>query len=643
MCGIAGILRSGGLEQGSAQVQVEAMAQALAHRGPDDRGSWLDAGAGIALAHRRLSIIDLSAEGHQPMRSACGRYVVVLNGEIYNFRELRTELELRGHGFRGHSDTEVLLAAVVEWGLRSALERFNGMFAFALWDAQTRCLSLTRDRVGEKPLYYYRSGGLLLFASELKALCTHPEFRRTIDRAAVAQYFRFGYVSAPHTPLQGTCKVVPGTIVTIGAADGGAAVPLVETYWSAQSVFGDALRRRARELPATAAELEMLLRDSIRLRTIADVPIGAFLSGGIDSSLIVALMQAQSTQRVRSFTVRFEDAKYDESRYARAIAEHLGTDHTELCVTAQDALALVPRLPMLCDEPMADASQIPTSLIAALTRRHVTVSLSGDSGDELFGGYDRYAQVTRLLKRLSGWPLALRLLASAALRTAAGFSRIPWLQDLPLIRHAHKARRLIAARDRLELYALYVSRWRDGAEALEALGSEPRPFGRDIGAVPGCTFQDEMMLLDFLAYLPDDILTKVDRASMAVGLETRIPFLDPRIIEAAWSLPLECKITPQGGKRILREILGKYVPQRLFERPKMGFGVPLAAWLRGPLRDWADDLLSEPEIRGAGLLDPRAVRATWASHLSGRADRSSHLWDVLVFQGWMREFQPEAA
>jgi asparagine synthase (glutamine-hydrolysing) len=642
MCGIAGIFRVGGVEEERALGQLAAMAQALVHRGPDDCGSWLDAAAGIALAHRRLSIIDLSAQGHQPMRSACGRYVVILNGEIYNFRELRAELERAGHLFRGHSDTEVLLAAIVEWGLRPAVERFNGMFAFALWDAQARTLSLVRDRVGEKPLYYYRGPRVLLFASELKALRAHPEFRPTLDREAVAQYFRFGYVGAPRTPLQSTFKVLPGTILSFRAA-GEAAAPVVEPYWSATSVFTRALGQRARTATSGAQELEALLRDAVRLRMIADVPIGAFLSGGIDSSLIVALMQAQSAQRVRSFTVRFDETRYDESQFARAVAEHLGTDHTELRVTPQDALSLVPRLAAICDEPMADASQIPTALIAALTRRHVTVSLSGDAGDELFGGYDRYAQAARLLKRVSRWPYALRALAAAALSATAGISRLPGLRGATVLRHAHKVRRLITARDPAELYTLYVSRWQDGAGADEGAGADARVLSTELAAIPHATFEDEMMLLDFLVYLPDDILIKVDRASMAVGLETRVPFLDPRVIELAWSLPQHLKITPQGGKQILRQILGKYLPPRLFERPKMGFGVPLAAWLRGPLREWAEELLSEAEMRRAGVLDPRAVRATWRAHLSARADRSSHLWDVLVFQGWLRELRPSLA
>jgi asparagine synthase (glutamine-hydrolysing) len=643
MCGIAGIFSCGGLEEESALRQVASMAGAVAHRGPDDCGSWLDAAAGIALAHRRLSIIDLSVQGHQPMRSACGRYAVILNGEIYNFRELRTELERAGHGFRGHSDTEVLLAAVVEWGLRPAVERCNGMFAFALWDAQARALSLVRDRVGEKPLYYYRGARVLLFASELKALCAHPEFRPTLDRGAVAQYFRFGYVGAPRTPLQATFKVLPGTILSFRAAAGEVAAPVVEPYWSATSVFTQALGRRARTATSGAQELEALLRDAVRMRMIADVPIGAFLSGGIDSSLIVALMQAQSTRRVRSFTVRFDETRYDESQFARAVAEHLGTDHTELRVTPRDALSLVPRLAAICDEPMADASQIPTALIAALTRRHVTVSLSGDAGDELFGGYDRYTQAARLLQRVSRWPYALRALAGAALGATAGISRLPGLRGATVFRHAHKLRRLITARDPAELYALYVSRWQDGAVAGEGAGTDGRMLAAGLGAIPDATFEDQMMLLDFLVYLPDDILIKVDRASMAVGLETRVPFLDPRVIELAWSLPQHLKISPQGGKRVLRQILGKYVPPRLFERPKMGFGVPLAAWLRGPLREWAEDLLSEAEVRRAGVLDPRAVRATWRAHLSARADRSSHLWDVLVFQGWLRELRPSLA
>ena len=638
MCGFAGFFRHGGIDATQARSIVDAMTQTLAHRGPDDSGTWIEATAGVALGHRRLAIIDLSAHGHQPMRSACGRFTIAFNGEIYNFKQLRAELEPRGHQFRGHSDTEVMLAALVEWGVTEATRRFNGMFAFALWDAQERVLSLARDRVGEKPLYYAYYNGLLAFGSELKALYAHPQFRFDIDRDAVGLYFRQGYITAPLTPFRCVFKLPPGAILAISERDFDTP-PVPRPYWSARQAFDQARSQRVADSATDVVEeLETLLLDAVRLRMIADVPLGAFLSGGIDSSLVAALMQRQSSQPIRTFTVGFEEAKYDESSYARRVADHLGTDHTELRVDGRDALAVVPKLSTLYDEPMSDSSQIPTYLISSLTRQHVTVCLSGDSGDELFGGYERYVTTEQTRRKLFRWPHALRALAAAPLGAARWFDGLMPRRYQPLTGWAHKVATIVAARRPTELYAALLSRWQDTPRLVRGSGRPAAPFAQLLEGAPSYPFQEELMLLDFLTYLPDDILAKVDRASMAVSLETRIPFLDSRVIELAWRLPLGDKIRDGVGKWVLRKVLHKYVPPSLVERPKMGFGVPLGRWLRGPLREWAEDLLSEAQLRQSGILAVQPVRDTWACHLEGRWDRSAHLWDILMFQSWLRQY-----
>jgi len=635
MCGFVGFLKSGGFESVAGKKIVYAMSQAVAHRGPDDHGLWVDSAAGVALGHRRLAIIDLSPNGHQPMHSRCGRYTIAFNGEIYNFLDLRKDLQVLGHQFRGSSDTEVLLAAIAQWGLKKALELSNGMFALALWDATERKLSLARDRAGEKPLYYGRYGNSFIFGSELKALYTHPNFTGDIDRDAIGLYFQYGYIPAPRTPFHSTYKLPPGTMLSINADRFD--VDLVpQPYWSARSALKGAIQRSWNgDFDQAQNELDALLRDAVRLRMIADVPLGAFLSGGIDSSLIVAMMQSQSAKRVRTFTVAFDDARYDESGYARAVADHLGTEHTELHVGATDALAVFPRIAELYDEPMSDSSQIPTCLISALTRNHVTVSLSGDSGDELFGGYSQYFSADRMHRRVFRWPYALRVLGSLPLLGARTLESLVPSAWQPITGWAEKARRILVSRDAPEFYAAVLSRSQGVVKGFSE--AEP-PFKKLLGDIPFRSFQEQMMYLDFSVYLPDDILVKVDRASMSVGLETRIPFLDPRVLEFAWSLPLEYKINGTQGKWILRQLLKRYVPDRLIERPKKGFGVPLGDWLRGPLREWAADLLDQKEIQKAGILAWKPILDTWKCHLDGRFDRAYRLWDVLVFQSWLKMY-----
>lgn len=651
MCGLAGFLdpsrRTGGEE---LRATVTRMAAALRHRGPDDGGAWVDAEAGIALGHRRLSIVDLSPLGHQPMQSACGRYVTAFNGEIYNHRALRRELEGLGHAFRGHSDTEVMLAAFVEWGLEAALERFNGMFALALWDRKGRLLHLVRDRLGEKPLYYGWMGRTFLFGSELKALRAHPEFRGEVDRGALALYLRHNYIPTPYSIYRGIRKLPPGTRLTLNGADAGAA-PTPIPYWS----FREVSERGVAE-PFTgsadeaAAHLDTLLRDAVKLRMEADVPLGAFLSGGIDSSTVVALMQAQGDRPVKTFTIGFHEAAYNEAEDAKAVARHLGTEHTELYVTPGEAMAVIPRLPALYDEPFADSSQIPTFLVSELARRHVTVSLSGDAGDELFGGYNRYFWGRSIWQRIGWMPRGMRGAAARALTVLPPEAwETVFRMTGPVLPgkikqrspgdKLHKLAEILAVNDPETMYLGLVSHWKDPA-SLAVGASEPPTVLTDRSQWADLPdFTQRMMYLDTVTYLPDDILVKVDRASMGVSLEGRIPFLDHRVVEFAWRLPLSMKVRDGQGKWLLRQVLYGYVPRGLIERPKMGFGVPIDAWLRGPLRDWAESLLAERRLRAEGFLHPRPIREKWAEHLSGRRNWQYHLWDVLMFQAWLESYK----
>jgi len=645
MCGIAGFFGDDCAAEALAPRAV-AMADALRQRGPDDAGVWTDPALGLALAHRRLAIIDLSPEGHQPMASACGRWILVFNGEIYNFQALRAELEHLGRrDWRGHSDTEVMLAAFAHWGVEAALQRFVGMFAFALWDRRERTLTLARDRLGEKPLYYGWIGRRLLFGSELKALRAHPAFRGEIDRDALALLMRHGYIGAPHSIYRGIHKLPPGTFLTLAVEGGQAAAP--QPYWSARQVAEQGQRDPFHGSDQEAVdELERLLMQAVRSQMVADVPLGAFLSGGIDSSTVVALMQAQSSRPVRTFSIGFWEPAFNEAEHAQAVARHLGTQHTELYVTPEEALAVIPRLPTLYDEPYADSSQIPTFLVATLARRHVTVSLSGDGGDELFCGYNRYFWASALWRRLGWAPAPLRsalAMGLTALAPATWDSLFRHLEPLlPQNRRysnpgdkLHKLAGTLGARQPEQIYRELISFWKDTGRLVPG-SREPVTVLNDPTAWPDLAeFEQRMMYLDMVTYLPDDILVKVDRAAMGVGLESRVPLLDHRVVEFAWRLPLALKLRDGQGKWTLRQVLYRHVPPKLIERPKMGFGIPLAEWLRGPLRDWSEALLDPQRLHREGWLDPDPIRARWREHLEGGRNWSYYLWNVLVFQEWL--------
>jgi asparagine synthase (glutamine-hydrolysing) len=646
VCGIAGFLCLDGGGYDDYLARARDMAGALDHRGPDDAGVWVDQRAGVALGHRRLAILDLSANGHQPMVSSSGRYVVTYNGELYNFRALRSDLDgsIRVE-WRGHSDTEVLLAALDRWGLEATLPRLNGMFAFALWDRATRRLHLVRDRMGEKPLYFGWFGRTLLFGSELKALKNHPAFTARIDRHALALYLRHNCVPAPYSIYEGVWKLPPAVVTTIRADREPERPPRFEPYWSLHNV-AEGAHTRSQDLPSLVDQFEEILEDAVLLRLESDVPLGAFLSGGIDSSAVVALMQRQSSLPVRTFTIGFDDPAYDESNAAAAVARHLGTEHLELRLTPKETLDVVPRLSGIWDEPFADSSQIPTVLISELTRQHVSVSLSGDGGDELFGGYNRYVWCPSIWHRVRTLPLSLRRTAAAAAR------KVPqrtWDSIFDLIRpilpdrfdvrvpglKLHKLAEVLPAADIMGMYRTLTSHWAD--PSLVALGGhEPLTSLTDPGAWPQLENPVSLMMyLDAVTYLPDDILVKVDRASMSVGLEARVPFLDHRVVEFAWSIPLQYKLHAGQGKWIVRQVLARHVPAALTERPKMGFGLPLGDWLRGPLREWGEELLGEERLRREGYFDPAPIRRLWVEHVSGRGEWPFHLWDVLMFQAWL--------
>lgn len=641
MCGIAGfwgaIVREEALIGG-----IRSMIDTLSHRGPDDDGIWTNEATGLALGFRRLAIVDLSSAGHQPMPSKSGRYVITFNGEVYNFAELRHELEARGHTFHGHSDTEVVLAAVEQWGLKAAVDRFVGMFAFALWDFQERSLSLVRDRLGIKPLYYGWMGQTLIWGSELKALRPHPSFRAEIDRGALGLYIRHSYVPGPQTIYRGIYQLPPGSIVTVTSpTDRQPATP----YWSAGEVAERGVRERFTGSGEEAVrELDGLLRQAVGLRMIADVPLGAFLSGGIDSSTVVALMQAQSSRPIKTFSIGFHEDGFNEAHHALEVARHLGTDHTELYVTPMEARDVIPCLPDIYDEPFADASQIPTVLVSRLTRRSVTVALSGDGGDEVFAGYGRYFSGADLWNRVGLLPVAVRgvLARGIAAASPAAYDRV--LRHVPFEAQAgsrlsgHHLRRLaevMSAPSRQLLYRSIVSQ-EQNPSSLVMDAYEPYSVLSDAVSLPALSgFLEEMQYLDTVTYLPDDILTKVDRASMSVGLEARVPLLDHRVVEFAWRLPTDMKVRDKQGKWPLRQVLYHYVPQSLVERPKMGFGVPIAAWLRGPLQDWAATLLDEKSLEEQGVFQATAVRQKWQQHLSGSHDWEGVLWSVLMFQAWL--------
>jgi asparagine synthase (glutamine-hydrolysing) len=650
MCGFAGAFDPG-TEAAAWPSRLEGMAATLRHRGPDDEGFWFDAARGVGLAFRRLAILDLTVEGHQPMLSASGRFVIAFNGEVYNFGALRAELESTGAAFRGRSDTEVMLAAIEAWGLPAAVSRFIGMFAFALWDREERRLHLVRDRIGIKPLYWGWSRGVLLFGSELTALRRHPAFVPSLDRDAVAGFLRFNYVPAPSTVFAGFRKLEPGCMRTFDLADApsegeGRLIP----YWTLTGVAADGLAHPFEGDDREAVdELERLLGDAVALRMIADVPLGAFLSGGVDSSLVVALMRARASGPVRTFTIGFEEPEYDESSHARAVAAHLGTEHTEHRVSAAAARDAVPRIASLFDEPFADSSQVPTLLVCELARRHVTVSLSGDGGDELFAGYKRYALHRDLTATLGRLPRGARTMLGSLLGAVPvgaanrllGFAD-PWLRRYGSGGAAgDKIRKLaefLALPDERAVYLDLLSHWKSPGRLVA--GASERPRFADLAERPA-GFRDgvhPLMFDDTLAYLPDDILVKVDRTSMSVGLEARVPLLDHRVVEFAWRLPLALKVRNGGTKWALRQVLERYLPAAIVDRPKMGFGLPIDAWLRGPLRAWAEDLLSPARLAREGLLDPGPIQEKWREHASGERNWHYYLWDVLMLEAW-REAQ----
>ncbi|MFT5174879.1 MAG: asparagine synthase (glutamine-hydrolyzing) [Gammaproteobacteria bacterium] len=638
MCGIAGFWRAGGMtDEGKLRALVQQMTDTLIARGPDSAGVWVDRETGVALGHRRLAIIDLSPAGHQPMASSNDRYVISYNGEVYNFAALRSELEQIGCTFRSHSDTEVMLAACAEWGVQAATQRFVGMFAFALWDREARELYLVRDRLGIKPLYWYARGGLTMFASELKALRAHPGWEPHVNRAALAAFMRHNYIPAPHSIYADVHKLEPGCMLTIGESG----EPRISRYWDALDVAEAGLAARGKcSDEELIEEFQTTMAEAVRARMVADVPLGAFLSGGVDSSAVVALMQGSSMQPVKTFSIGFRESGYDEAQYAKAVAQHLGTDHTELYVDPEHALGVIPALADMYDEPFADSSQIPTFLVSELTRQHVTVSLSGDGGDELFAGYNRYLHAVSLYRNTARLPAGLRQLAARLICTVPqhlwdlAFRAVPGRYRPP--QAGHKMHKLagVLCTSQGAIYRHLVSHWHE-PDQLVLGAQEPKGVLWDEQLdqrIPDAV--ERMQYLDLMTYLPDDILTKVDRASMAVSLEARVPLLDHRLVELSWRLPMHLKMRGGTTKWVLRELLYKHVPKSLIDRPKMGFGVPLEHWLRGPLREWAETLLGRERLEQEGYFDAAPIRARWERHLSGAENWAYPLWNVLMFQAW---------
>ncbi len=661
MCGLAGFWGVGGNKSSTDELNsaVVSMASVLDSRGPDGSGSWVDPLFCIAFGHRRLAVLDLSAAGHQPMQSYSSRYTISFNGEIYNHLLMRAELKEAGgiRKWRGYSDTETLLAAIEHWGVEDTLKRSVGMFAFALWDSESRKLTLARDRFGEKPIYYGWSGSgeksAFVFASELKAIRAYPGFTASVSRASLSQYIRFTYVPAPLSIYEGIFKLEPGCMLSIKDAPPRYAPtdPIqagqhydsleIRRWWSLEEGVVRGRDKQFGSEVATINELESTLSQALEGQSTADVPLGAFLSGGVDSSTIVALMQSQSSQRVKTFTVGFDETGFDESPHALAVADHLGTNHQEIRVSSKIAQDVIPSLSWMYDEPFADSSQIPTHLVCKAARQHVKVALSGDGGDELFGGYNRYFWASKIWNRLAWLPFPLRRLLGGAVEAipaevwdgASGVTGVSRLGD-----KAHKlGRRLGSVKSMDDLYWSLVSEW-DPASLVRRVGqASPSPWESNNGLPEGLNSVERMMFRDTVTYLPDDILCKVDRAAMACSLETRVPFLDHRVVELAWSLPLNMKIRGNTGKWILRQILYKYVPKELIERPKAGFAIPIGQWLRGPpLRDWAESLLGEARLRQEGYFHPEPIRKVWEEHLTGRRDHTPKIWTILMFQAWLK-------
>ncbi|MBI6605756.1 MULTISPECIES: asparagine synthase (glutamine-hydrolyzing) [Pseudomonas] len=650
MCGFSGVFQSG---NGDLVSVVTGMNDALTHRGPDDRGVWVDENAGLALGHRRLAIVDLSEAGHQPMHSSCGRFVIAFNGEIYNHAELRHKLDSEGvspQAWRGHSDTEVFLTGLASWGVEKTLQASVGMFAFALWDRQEQVLTLARDRIGEKPLYYGWQGDTLLLGSELKAIKAFPRFTGEVDRGALTLLLRHNCIPAPYSIYKGIAKLEPGHYVILALNNLAAAkVAVPRAYWRLNDAVASGIANPFQGTPEEATDLlEAQLLSSIGQQMLADVPVGAFLSGGVDSSTIVALMQAKSTQPVRTFTIGFYEGGYDEATHAKAVAQYLGTQHTELYARPEDALAMIARLPSMYCEPFSDSSQIATFLVSQLAGKQLKVVLSGDGGDELFGGYNRYLGARKVWSKMQQLPPFARQLSAGLLRSLSPSSWDTLFRiSKPLLpKHlhlstpgdkAHKLADILRLADGHEFYLQLNSHWADPASVVID-GEEPKTIFTDPSRWPQTdSFEHWMMAMDAQTYMSDDIMVKLDRATMAASIEGRVPLLDHRIVELAWRMPLDLKIRNGQGKWLLREVLYRHVPKELIERPKQGFGIPLDSWLRGPLREWAEELLSEDRLHREGYFYPEPIRRKWEEHLSGKKNWQHHLWDILMFQAWLAE------
>lgn len=644
MCGIVGYIdvsyQSGSKE---LKLQVLRMANEISHRGPDDTGVWVDEKEGIAFGHRRLSIRDLSPEGHQPMFSKSTRYVLIFNGEIYNFKELRAQLELQGSVFRGHSDTEVMLECIERWGIQKALERFVGMYAFVLWDSQERLLYLGRDRMGEKPLYYGWMGHTFFFGSELKALRAHMNFKPKLNRDVLPLYLRYNCIPDPYSIYKGIYKLLPATLLVMNPHDPSKKTSS-QTYWSAKEIVesGEENPFEASDAVAILA-LDGVLRKAVSHQMVADVPIGAFLSGGIDSTTIVSLMQAQSQTSVKTFTIGFEEADYNEALHAKIVAQHLGTDHTELYVTSKQTRDIIPKLPFIYDEPFADSSQIPTFLVSQLARQHVTVSLSGDGGDELFGGYNRHYWVEKIWNRMNRFPNGIRKMGASSISAISPdtwnfvCNRVLNMKYPQIGDKLHKVSQLLLTNSPEDMYDRLASQW-ENPESVVLGATEWSSNHREIGSLNISNIAQKMMYLDMITYLPNDILVKVDRASMHTSLESRAPFLNHHVVEFACRLPLSMKIRDGQTKWLLRQVLHQYVPKEFMDRPKMGFSVPIDSWLRGPLREWAESLLNEERLQREGFFNPVFIRKKWEEHLSGKRNWQSQLWIILMFQAWIDEY-----
>ena len=648
MCGIAGIFSHG--FQNDFHEQLVKMSDTIANRGPDDEGCWYDYQDGIGLAHRRLSIIDLSQSGHQPMLSPSGRYVIVFNGEIYNYKEIKKSLESQDIEWKSDSDTEVMLAAIDTWGIEKAVTYFNGMFAFGLWDKKKRVLSLCRDRLGIKPLYYAKIKKGILFGSELKAIKAHPDFNPVISQSSLGAYLRYNYVPAPDTIYKNTWKLKPGNIIHFTQYDiSNENFKESLCYWDIKKI---AKEKQLNPFKGTEAEaidqLDDLLVDSIKKRMISDVPIGAFLSGGIDSSTIVSIMQSQITQKVNTFSIGFNVEGYNEAVYARKIAKYLGTNHTELYLNQQDVIDVIPKLPAFYDEPFSDSSQIPTYLVSKLAKQTVTVSLSGDGGDELFGGYNRHFLIPYIWNRIEKIHPSLRKFGSNVLQLFSPVQLNQFFYKINIL--LPQNRQINRAGDKLDklseilpltspdaIYESLCSIWKNPENVIINPENKAKHSGM-IFDVQLSGISNKTMFLDLISYLPDDILTKIDRATMAESLEGRVPILDHRIVEFAWSLPLEFKIRKNKGKLILRNVLNKYLPHEYVDRPKSGFSIPIDSWLRGDLLDWAENLLDKKRLISQGFFNASIVRKKWDEHLSKKRNWQYQLWNILMFQSWLEEY-----